>query len=249
MEAMNRKPFQGIWNIIRFNWHFYVIALLLLAAGVCFRQYFPVLLLLWLLIVSLLLSLTVSWYIYDASGLYDLQWLDIPENGARLLMVNINAGFDETSHLLAGKYPDARWKVFDFYDPEKHTEVSIRRARKAYAAYPGTQQMRTDGIPLDTASADVIFLLLAAHEIRDHGERSGFFTELARGLHEQGKIIVLEHLRDTRNFIAYNIGFLHFFSREQWQQTFEASGLRVTAEQKITPFLSAFILQKNGTAY
>ncbi len=21
-----RKPFQGVWNIIRFNWHFYVVA-------------------------------------------------------------------------------------------------------------------------------------------------------------------------------------------------------------------------------
>ena len=25
--ATLRKPFQGVWNIVRFNWHFYVLSL------------------------------------------------------------------------------------------------------------------------------------------------------------------------------------------------------------------------------
>lgn len=246
MERVTRTTFQGLTNIIRFNWHFYIVSLFFVIAGLFFREYIAVHVLLIVLVISILLSLGVSWYIYDGSALYDLHWLDeltiLP--GQRI--INIHAGFDETSHLLARKYPGAALQVFDFYDPVKHTEISIERARKAYDAYPGTIAICTTAVPLSTVSADAIFLLFAAHEIRSHEERSRFFGQLQCSLRENGKIIVLEHQRDILNFIAYNIGFLHFFSNAAWKRTFASAELIIEKEMKITPFLSAFILQKNG---
>jgi SAM-dependent methyltransferase len=248
MEKINRTPFQGIVNIIRFNWHFYLLSLLVLAAGLLFTQYLPVKLMLWSVTAATLLSLVISWYIYDRSGLYALQWLDEMELPPHRQMVNIHAGFDETSQLLAHKFPEAGLQVFDFYNREMHTEVSIERARKRYAPYVGTQTISTAAVPLEPASVDVVFLLLAAHEIRDSAERINFFKELHRCLAADGKIVVLEHLRDTPNFIAYTIGFLHFFSVTTWKRTFDGARLILEKEKKITPFLSAFILQKNGIA-
>lgn len=247
MERITRTAFQGLTNIIRFNWHFYLLSVLLIVTGLCFRQWLPVQILLWLITGSTLLSLAVSWYIYDGSGLYQLRWLDELNIAPGQRIVNIHAGFDETSHLLLQKYPEATLLVFDFYDPVKHTEISIERARKVYAPYPGTQTISTGEIPLPAASADVIFLFLAAHEIREEQERSRFFEQLYLRLAPHGKIIVLEHLRDVRNFVAYNIGFLHFFSDTVWKHTFAAAQLSIQKERKITPFLSAFILEKNGT--
>lgn len=247
MEKISRTPFQGIGNIIRFNWHFYVLFLLLLVVGLLFTQYTLTRLMLCGVAIATLLSLLVSWYIYDRSDLYTLQWLD--DLGLRPRhMVNIHAGFDETSHLLAHKYPEAGLQVFDFYNPEMHTEVSIERARKRYAPYVGTKVISTAAVPLGPASVDVVFLLLAAHEIRDTAERTDFFKELHRCLAPDGKIVVLEHLRDVPNFIAYTIGFLHFFPGATWRETFASAQLQVENEKKITPFLSAYILQKNGTA-
>lgn len=247
MERVARTAFQGLANIIRFNWHFYVLSAAVIITGLFFRQWLPVQLLLLLMTASILLSLVVSWYIYDGSGLYQLRWLHEITIAPGQQIVNIHAGFDETSHLLQQKYPEAALLVFDFYDPTKHTEVSIERARKVYAPYPGTQTISTAAVPLPPASADAIFLLLAAHEIRDEEERSRFFAQLQQRLQAHGKIIVLEHLRDARNFIAYNIGCLHFFSDATWKRTFAAAQLRIEKEMKITPFLSAFILGKNGT--
>jgi len=248
MERVKRKAFQGVFNIIRFNWHFYWLSAVLLATGLFFRHLVPVQVLLWALIATTVLSLGVSWYIYDASRLYELQWLDGLHVRRNAQIVNINAGFDETSHLLSQKYPDALLRVFDFYNPAKHTEVSIERARKVYPAYPGTEAISTSVVPLPAASADVIFLFLAAHEIRDGQERSIFFQQLRDSLRENGRMVVLEHLRDVSNFIAYNIGFLHFFSGATWRQAFASAGLSIEKEIKITPFLSAFILYENGTA-
>lgn len=230
---------KGVMNIIRFNWHFYVIAMICIAGLILLHQPFII----GLIVLSITVSLGVSWYVYDYSDLYTLNWLDIPSPAE---VVNINAGFDETSVLLSAKYPTAKLTVFDFYDPVKHTAVSIERARKAYAAYPGTITITTASIPLPSASADVIVLMLAAHEIRDRVERGIFFTQLKGCLRDKGQIIVLEHLRDMPNFIAYNIGFFHFFSKQTWMHTFNVAGLVVVKETKLTPFLSAFILQRNG---
>ncbi len=67
-------------------------------------------------------------------------------------------------------------------------------------------------------------------------------------LAKTGKIIVTEHLQDRANFLAYNIGFFHFHSRTTWLNTFQSAGLNVADEIKVTPFITTFILDKNGTA-
>ncbi len=267
MEKLNRTPFQGITNIVKFNWHFYIIAIVFVAFVMIFSLYFGHLLggnvlllcnlVIFSTILSTILSLLTSYYIYDYSNLYQLDWLDflnIPSNNelqdksnqkSQNQIVNINAGFDETSLLLSQKYPTANLSVFDFYDAEKHTEVSIKRARKAYPAYPNTKTIETNAIPLQNNSINYIFTILSAHEIRDTEERIAFFTILQQSLTENGNIIVVEHLRDMPNFIAYSIGFLHFFSKNTWKQTFQAANLQISKELKITPFISVFVLQKS----
>lgn len=249
-----RKPFQGVWNIIRFNWQFYVMAIASTVVLLLLRNNFNAALLaasnilVVVIIGSTLISLVVSCYIYDFSNLYNLTWLDkLPIKGNGIIL-NINAGFDETSNLLKGKFTNSELIVFDFYDPAKHTEVSIRRARKAYPPFPNTQQVNPANLPLQDNLADKIFAILSAHEIRNEIERKSFFHELRRVLSPTGQIIVTEHLRDTANFLAYNIGAFHFHSKASWLKAFQSSGLRISEEIKITPFITTFILDKNGVA-
>jgi SAM-dependent methyltransferase len=241
-----RQPFQGVSNIVRFNWHFYLIALVGVGLGLWLASWLggwwwmAGLCIAFGAITTLIISLIVSWYIYDWSDLYRLTWLPDLKPGSRL--VNIHAGFDETSALLTKRYPGAQLRVFDFYDPELHTEVSIKRARKAYPAFPGTEAISTAEVPLGDNSADVIFLLLAAHEIRNDDERSEFFARLSYALKPGGRIIVTEHLRDSANFLAYTVGAFHFLPYEDWQKTFRKASLAVAKEEKLTPFLTTFTL-------
>ena len=88
----------------------------------------------------------------------------------------------------------------------------------------------------------------AINEIRQEAERTVFFKELHRILNPQGQIIVTEHLRDLPNFLAYTIGFFHFIAKHSWFKTFENAQLTLQQELKITPFISTFILDTNGTA-
>ena len=137
--------------------------------------------------------------------MYEFIWMDGLGITGESKIVNIHAGFDETSCILKNKFPYSELVVLDFYNPAKHREVSIKRARKAYPPFAGTQPAIPENLQLANNFADAVFVILAAHEIRNKDERIAFFKELNRVIKHSGQIIVTEHLRDVVNFVAYNI--------------------------------------------
>jgi hypothetical protein len=253
MEAVVRKPYQGVFNIIRFNWHFYVIAGLFVITSFIIALLLESLMF-WFcmaiatgVITSTFVSLLVSYYVYDRSDLYEFEWLREMNKGEIQNIVNIHAGFDETSLLLKKSFPTAGIQVFDFYDPVKHTEVSIERARKAYPSFKGTIKITTSKLPIPPNSTDLIFNIFALHEVRDRKERIEFLKQQVTGLGNDGRVVVVEHLRDFPNFFAYTIGFFHFFSEREWINSFLGAGLQPDRKFSITPFITVFILKKaNG---
>jgi ubiquinone/menaquinone biosynthesis C-methylase UbiE len=246
MEIRRRK-FQGVLNILSFNRHFYIIGLGVLA--VLFTSLFfikwPALvfeLIVIAFLYGLIMPLLVSAWVYDFSGYYNFQWLNkqIGHDETVKQIVNINAGFDETSFILKNRFPEAELSVFDFYNASQHTEAAIKRARKVSWVYPNTRQIASNEIPLADASADIVFLLSAVHEIRSHEEKVQFLKECFRICKPQGKVIMVEHLRDFPNFVAFSVGFTHFFPRSTWKNAFERAGFSTFKETKFTPFMSIF---------
>jgi ubiquinone/menaquinone biosynthesis C-methylase UbiE len=244
---LKRRKFQGVLNILSFNRHFYVIGLIVLAITLAGLMFFEVPdFWIWIVVTAflygLIMPLVISAYVYDFSGYYDFNWLKklhLPDQKAEKI-VNINAGFDETSFILKNNFPEATLKVFDFYNAKQHTEPAIIRARKVSMVYPDTLQIKSDEIPLEDQSADLIFLLSAAHEIRTHKEKVAFLKECHRICKPNGNIITVEHLRDFPNFFAFTIGFTHFFSRIAWKKAFQEAGISFIEERKFTPFMSIF---------
>jgi ubiquinone/menaquinone biosynthesis C-methylase UbiE len=93
-------------------------------------------------------------------------------------------------------------------------------------------------------SADAVFLIFAAHEIRSAKSRREFFAEMRRVLAPSGRIVLVEHLRDWRNFAAFGPGCFHFQSRQAWLRAANKTGFSVTAEFGVTPFVRIFTLKK-----
>jgi SAM-dependent methyltransferase len=191
---------------------------------------------------GLIMPLLVSAYVYDFSGYYDFGWLKkiVPPNYLPGMIVNINAGFDETSFIIQNRFPPADIKVYDFYNEKRHTEPAIKRARKVSLLFPGTEHIASDSIPLTDQTADFIFLLSAAHEIRSRKEKVLFLKECHRICKADGAVVMVEHLRDFPNFLAFSIGFTHFFSRAEWKKAFRLAGFTSFDEIKFTPFMSVF---------
>ena len=246
--SVKRNPCQGVWNVIRFNWHFYVLSVCMIVTPLAFIPWLnpP---LLWLAglaalfaSVMTLASLLASFYVYDLSGFYDLKWVD--DGGKTDDILNVIAGFDETSGIVSAKYDHSTHHVMDFYHSLEKKEISIQRAQKAYPLHPNTQEIDLKSIPLPESSIDKAFAIFAAHEIRNDRDRLQFFKELNRVTKSHGKVYVAEHMRDVPNFIAYNIGYLHFLPRATWLKTFQQSGWHIQQTIKHTAFVSIFVLEK-----
>lgn len=250
MEIL-RKHFTGVTNIIRFNWHVYTLTFITIwigcMAGNCLNGYSQ--LVCWICVaiasLSFIVSLSVSHYIYDRSQLYDFDW--IKTNMTKGIVINIHSGFDESSFLLEQRFPNARFMVWDFYDPKKHTEPSIKRARKIYPS-EGIA-INTENVPQTDSTVELVFLLFAAHEVRKTKERIRFFREINRILQPDGTVYVMEHLRDVPNLLVYSIGAFHFHTRQEWLYTFSEAGFTIVSEQKHTPFISIYQLQKHGNSH
>ena len=242
-----RKPFQGVLNILSFNRHFYVIGLGVLALIITSHLLIGWSnLLFWLILAAflygLIMPLLVSAYVYDFSGYYNFHWLKnyAVADSTTNHILNINAGFDETSFIIKNYFPQSDLKVYDFYNAKHHTEPAIIRARKVSLAYPNAEQIKSNLIPEKDNSVDIIFLLSAAHEIRSHNEKVQFLKECHRICKPNGKVIMVEHLRDFPNFLAFSMGFTHFFSCSAWKNAFEQAGFVTFQETKFTPFMSIF---------
>ena len=182
-------------------------------------------------------SLAVSHLVYDRSPLYGLSWLRVqPE-----IWANIHAGLDETSEGLRLRYPGTRGFIWDIFDAEQMTEPSIAQARATRSNVAG-ERVSWRKLPAGTATLDAVFLMFAAHELRSSEARAAFFCEIRRVLKPGGSAVILEHLRDMPNFLAYGPGCLHFHSRRTWQAAFAAAQLTLRSEQTITPFVHVFEL-------
>ena len=246
-----RKPLQGIRNIVYFNWHFYVLFGMFFLLGIVLLLYIDSVFLQVGIVValifgtySLLASLIVSMYVYDFTDVYQLPW--ILEDKSSLRILNIHAGFDETSTVIQMKRPNSELTICDFYQPTKHKEISIERARKKYPQ-PNTLVIQTTLLPFENQSIDEVFLIFAAHEIRDNTEREVFFKEIYRVLVPDGTAYITEHVRGLANSFAYTVGVFHFFTEKTWLSNIKHSGFNLEEKLPYTPFITTYKLHKDGT--
>jgi SAM-dependent methyltransferase len=139
MTAATRSPYQGMFQILRFNHRYYAITLAAVTIAFVLAALIPAP---WraLLIAATFpalfwtcSSLLVSHYVYDRSPLYNLKWLADQLTLPPKRWVNIHAGLDETTHLLTALFPSTEGGALDIYDPLEMTERSIAEARHSGA--------------------------------------------------------------------------------------------------------------------
>ncbi len=253
MTAQTNR-FAGTIKILRFNIGLYAAsgAALIIAALIFISHlgpaWFRAMLMAFagLIVYWTLSSLLVSWWVYDRARVTAWQWLPSrlavrPQN-----WVNIHSGFDESSSVLHTLFPTSSACIIDIYDRNTMTEPSIERARKLHPAQIEPISGRFDALPLPDADCDTVFLLMAAHEVRSESGRQALFAEVHRILAPGGQLVLVEHLRDGNNFLAFGPGFLHFFPAATWKRILSTSGLALEREQCITPFVRCFVARKES---
>jgi SAM-dependent methyltransferase len=245
-----RGNWQGMLTVARLNWPFYAAAVLMLIVSIAIFIAEPNVAIrvasalaiagcLWFLLGSL----AVSHLVYDRSDLYRWRWTERALCGVtadRFLFCH--AGFDEASAQLRQHLGAKRWLTLDHFDASKMTEPSIHRARQLFPPTADTEAAPFDLWPAETASADVVFGLLAIHELRSEAKRAAWFAEARRCLAGGGRVVLAEHMRDAANFLAFGPGFLHFHSPASWRRCWMRAGLSLHDEFLVTPWVRVFVL-------
>jgi SAM-dependent methyltransferase len=252
MEKSAQSPFAGVIAIVRFNVQFYLFSAVALASVgllIASKKLPPWLELLVLCGAALVAfwtvsSLLVSWYVYDHAGVTRWQWLPRRIAASPDCWANIHAGLDESTSALRQLLPGTVGSAVDIYDSGEMTEPSIARARRIHPSTEPFQRGKYNVLPLPEKACDAVFLLFAAHEVRVSEHRTYLFREIARVLREEGCVVLVEHLRDWKNFVAFGPGFLHFHSRRSWLRTIREAGLVVEQESPATPFVRCFVLRR-----
>ncbi len=253
MNAHGRKlagPYKGMVDILRFNGRQYLVAagIVLFASlaaatltlsdavrravwvGIALTGYWAA------------MSLMVSHWVYDRSGLMGLDWLGSLLPAAPRRILNLHAGVDDSTEALKKRFPRAAIVVGDCFDPGLMDEPSIQKAR----CLRGTTTdlaIRHDAFPYPAGEFDLVVLMFAAHELRQPQTRQSLLAEARRVAGAGGRLLVVEHLRDFQNFAAFGPGFCHFHSRRTWLADFKCSGLAIERELAKTPFVRVWILR------
>lgn len=183
-------------------------------------------------------SLLASWWVYDRSPLTEWRFFDrLLEGRSPRRILLITAGFDEVSQSLAQVYPTAEITVIDIVaDPE----ASVRRAKRLYPSRAPIVQPEALG---EDGSADLVLLAQSAHEVRDPIKRNAMFASARAVLSDGGRVVMVEHLRDLPNVVAFGPGAWHFQPERTWEIAFATAGLRVTAETTVTPLIHCWVLR------
>lgn len=235
-EPPARTPFAGVRMILRYNWPLYVAGLATASGGATLaaRPAAPGPLRAggaaagavagWLSVASLV----ASWWIYDRSELYRWDWLRQAARAPRRVLV-VHAGLDEASAPVRATWPDAEVSALDVHGGLGRTTAPLRLARRHQPGAATAGQL--------APANDLVVAFLAAHELRSPDDR----VQLLRTLHDHlavgGRLVLVEHVRDVTNALAFGPAIGHFYPVAEWRRVIQRGGLQLVAERRITPFV------------
>ncbi len=219
-----------------------------------------------LVLLQTVLSLLASHWVYDRSALRDWRFLlelvpaqlsvnasklglgsesgsgSQSDVGSSLRIVNVHSGYDETSGALRQLFDAAQISTIDLFPALGRREPSIVRARRLYPPSVNSICETVSGWPLADSSIDLILIAFAAHEVRDSKQRELLFQQARQVLKPNGRIVLVEHVRDFANFVAFGPGFMHFLPLAEWLRCAAQSNLKIAEQYRITPLVAVLEL-------
>ncbi|MDQ3127780.1 MAG: YndJ family protein [Chloroflexota bacterium] len=183
-------------------------------------------------------AVLVTWRVFGPEAPERWAWIrSVGTDSARWL--NLTTGFDDSTATLRATLP-GRGSAIDVFDSSRTHAAALRLARAAFP--PASESVPVAGLPavVDSASVDTVFLLMSAHETHDQ-ERRSLFAATRSALAPGGRLVLVEHLRDRANVLAFGPGAWHFSDRDDWLRSADSAGLELLDERGLGPWVRGFV--------
>ena len=240
--------FKRALSLARYNWPLYAVSCFSILLGIAIASIPSISGS--IRIVALVAASVAAWYtiasfaafhaMFDRSGFLSGNWLTSCVKSPPKRCLQLSVSLEETTLPIERVFPEAECVNFDLFDRSVMTEPAVKRARAS--TKPNSTPVATlDSLPLVNEHCDLTVITLAAHEVREPSLRESLFQELNRVTKPQGRVVVIEHLRNAAAFLAFGPGLFHFFPRAEWMRLAETASLNLESEFKITPFVHVFV--------
>ena len=231
----------GVGRVVLFNWPKYVAAIALLALGVVAASYsngtvrLTLMLVCTLIVYGFTASLVATWWVYDhrAQRLYQSIANQRHDTAPWLL---VHAGFDEShGRLQALLGPPAH--QFDI-GPSRDRSRSLRRAH----ALCGRDGVPVTGpLPVGDSSIGLVVVLFGIHELHSDSDAIALLREVNRVTVGDGAVVIVEHLIDVANIVAYGPAAWHFSSGGRWRHAVAAAGMFLKSSTRVGGLVTVMV--------
>jgi ubiquinone/menaquinone biosynthesis C-methylase UbiE len=204
-----------------------------------------------LAVLALLTSiLATSFIVYDWGGQHEYDRLaELGDVAQANVVLDITCGKLRGSRGLLAHHQQGYYFLIDIFDPQKMTDPALHRARRMEPPLLPQRRIyrragQTNSLPLPHQWADVIFCNFSLHEIEDAANREALFLEFARVLKPNGRLLIAEHSRDWRNFLAFGPGAMSFFPATTWSRHITEAGLSIRHHERWRGFVHLWVAER-----
>lgn len=239
----------GVGRVVIFNWPKYASAGLALGVLIAMSasSRFDTGIIGWFVVLGAIAlvcgiagSLLSTWWVYDyrAPDLYKtVASKHAPGDG----WIMVHAGLDESHGRLDAIIGSTQHNID--VGPTSNLSASLKRAHRwvgrSGKSWEGALDIKTDSVGLAV-------VLFGIHEL-SRPVASKLLAELRRVVRSGGEIVIVEHLRDLPNFLAFGPGMLHFGTRRRWRAAIEAAGLPSPSERRVAGLVTVFSVSLEAT--
>lgn len=188
-----------------------------------------------LILLNITLAIIASYLFYDRSILYKPKKLffDLKFNSDTKAIL-LHASFDPISPELEQIITPNNLSVYNIYGNRHEHDKAIEISNQIFPPSKREIMINPSNLPDKSESVDFILAITSLHEIMSQENRVAFFKEAKRVLKPDGKLIIVEQLRNKMNFLFFNIGAFHFASLTNWEKGISEGGLKIVKRGNIT---------------
>jgi hypothetical protein len=183
-------------------------------------------------------ALFATWRVFGRDAPARWAWIAHVAAGSNRWL-NLTTGFDDSTERLRTTVPGAG-TALDVFDPDRSHDPALRTARAAFPPRGVAVPVGALSTAVELGPVDVVFLLMSAHET--HGaERIGLLSAARQALAPGGRVVLVEHLRDRANILAFGPGAWHFSRRDDWLRSAAAANLELVDKVRLSPLVAGLV--------